>query len=209
MKGARPVAVVGLVLLAFITLNTVLTAPRGADGIAVGERVPPFAVPLATGNVVGDANIATRADDGSAGRRPACTVRGVGLLNVCQLYERGPLVLALIVDAGSCPGVLDDMQALAHTFPGVSMAAVAIKGERAAMRRLVISHRLGFPVGLDRDGVLAQLYKVSSCPQVSFVYPGGEVQSKALLKRPALSVLRARIAALVLAARARGWRAPA
>jgi hypothetical protein len=105
--------------------------------------------------------------------------------------------------------VLDDMQALVHTFPGVSMASVAIKGERAAMRRLVISHRLSFPIGLDRDGVLAQLYKVSSCPQVSFVYPGGEVQSKALLKRPALSVLRARIAALVLAAKARGWRAPA
>ncbi len=209
MKGAAPVAVVGLVLLAFITLNTVLTAPRGADGIAPGERVPPFALPLATGNVKGDANIATHANDGSAGRRPACSVRGVGLMNVCELYERGPLVLALIVDSGSCPGVLDDMQALAHAFPGVGLASVVIQGERAAVRRLVVSHGLRFPVGLDRDGVLAQLYKVSSCPQVSFVYPGGVVQSKALLKRPARGVLRARIAALVAAAKARGWQQPA
>jgi hypothetical protein len=208
MKGARPVAIVGIVLLAFITLNTLLTSPRGADGIAPGERVPPFAVPLATGGVVGDANIATHANDGSAGRRPACSVRGVGLLNVCQLYERGPVVLAMIVDAGSCPGVLDDMQALAASFPGVSMAAVVIKGERAAVRHLVARRGLRFPVGLDRDGVLAQVYKVSSCPQVTLVYPGGVVQSKALLKRPARDVLRARVAALVADAKARGWRAP-
>ncbi|HEV3071354.1 MAG TPA: hypothetical protein VGY76_08020 [Solirubrobacteraceae bacterium] len=208
MRGL-PVAIVGLVLLAFITLNTILTAPRGADGIAPGEQVPPFALPLAIGDVRGDANIATHANDGSAGRRPACSVRGAGLMNICQLYERGPLVLALFVDDGSCPGVLTDMQALVPSFPGVSMAAVAIKGERAAVRRLVSSAGLRFPVGLDRDGVLAQLYKVSSCPQVTLVYPGGTVQSKALLKRPARAVLRGRIAALVAAAKARGWRAPA
>jgi hypothetical protein len=209
MRGARPIAIVGLVLVAFITLNTILTAPRGADGIAPGERVPPFALPLASGDVRGDTNIATHANDGSAGRRPACSVRGPGLMNVCQLYERGPLVLAMIVDAGSCPGVLDDMQALASSFPGVGMAAVAIKGERAAVRRLLASHGLRFPVGLDRDGVLAQIYKVSSCPQVTLVYPGGVVQSKPLLKRPARAVLRARIAALVAGAKARGWRQPA
>jgi AhpC/TSA family len=208
MRGL-PVAIVGLVLLAFITLNTILTAPRGADGIAPGERVPSFALPLASGNVQGDANIATHANDGSAGRRPACSVRGTGLMNICQLYEYGPVVLALFVDSGSCPGVLADMQALAPSFPGVSMAAVAIQGERGAVRRLVRSAGLRFPVGLDRDGVLAQLYKVSSCPQVTLVYPGGTVQSKVLLARPARAVLRARIAALVAAAKARGWRQPA
>jgi hypothetical protein len=35
------------------------------------------------------------------------------------------------------------------------------------------------------------------------------VQSKALLERPARAVLRARIAALVAGAKARGWRQPA
>ena len=52
---------------------------------------------------------------------------GRGILNVCQLYERGPVVLALFVDAGSCPAVLGDLQALAPSFPGVRFAAVAIK----------------------------------------------------------------------------------
>lgn len=202
----RIVGVIGLLLLALITVNTLLTAPRGADGITPGERIPPFALPLALGNVVGDADIATHANDGSAGKRPACAVRGPQLLNICELYERGPLVLALFVDARSCPRVLDDMQALRGAFPGLAMAAVAIKGERAAVRRLIASRRLRFPVGLDRDGVLAQLYKVSSCPQVSFVYPGGVMQSKALLTRPPRAVLRARIAALLAGAKARGWR---
>ena len=45
-----------------------------------------------------------------------------------------------------------------------------------------------------------------SCPQVSFAYPGGVVQSKALLERPAPATLRARVSELVQAARARGWR---
>jgi len=205
MRGL-PVAIVGLVLLAFITLNTILTHPRGVDGILPGEHVPPFAVPLATGNVQGDADIATRANEGSAGRHPACSVRGAGILNVCELYERGPLVLALFVDSEGCPGVLDDMRALMGSFPGVGFAAVAIGGERAGVRRLIASHGLRFPVGLDRDAAVAQLYKVSSCPQVTFVYPGGAVQSRALSRRPARAVLRARIAQLVAGARARGWR---
>jgi hypothetical protein len=200
------VAVVGLVLLAFITINTLTTHPRGADGIVPGERVPPFAVPTALGNVQGDANIATHNNDGSAGTHAACTVRGAGILNVCELYEKGPVVLALVVDSGGCEDVLYDMQALKASFPGVRFAGVALAGERAATRQLIAAHGLTFPVGLDKEATLAEIYKVSSCPQVSFVYPGGVMQSKALLTRPSRAVLRARIAALVAGAKARGWR---
>jgi hypothetical protein len=68
------------------------------------------------------------------------------------------------------------------------------------------SRRLTLPVGIDEEGTLASLYKVFSCPQVSFAYPGGVVQSKALLRTPSLAGLRARVSALVSASRARGWR---
>jgi hypothetical protein len=205
-RYGRWVGVLVLVILALITLNTVLTPSNGLAGIAPGTRVPPFAVPLATGNLSGDANIATRPNDGSAGKRPACTVRGAPILNVCQLYEQGPVVLALFVDEGGCPGILDDMQTLARQFPEVRFAGVAIKGERGPLRALVRTHGLSFPIGVDSDGVLASLYKVATCPQVTFVYPGGVVQSKALLTRPALATLRARVSELVAGARARGWR---
>jgi hypothetical protein len=204
-RYGRYATVLGLVLVGLIVLNTLLTKPRGADGIVPGERVPPFAVPLAKGTLEGDANVATHADDGSAGSRPACSVRGPRIMNVCELYEGRPLVLALFVDSGSCPAVLDQMQALAPAFPGVRFAAVAIGGEHGALRRLMAAQGLTLPLGIDRDGVLTVLYKVSSCPQVNFIYPGGVVQSRALLEAPSQGVLRARVAALVAGARARGW----
>ena len=85
---------------------------------------------------------------------------------------------------------------------------MAIKPDRGALRRLVRSRHLSIPIGVDRDGVLVGLYKVASCPQVSFALPGGVVQSSAVLHRPPLSVLRARVSELQVAARARGWRGP-
>jgi hypothetical protein len=207
--GGRIVGVLGIAILVAITINTALTKPNGSTGIQPGGRLAPFAVPLALSDLQGEANIATHAKDGSAGSKPACSVRGARVLNICQLYEQGPVVLALFVNSGSCPGVLGDMEKLAPSFPGVRFAAVAIKGDREQLRRLVRSRGLMFPVGIDKDGALAVLYKVASCPQVTFAYPGGVVQSKALLLRPSLATLRARIAELVAAARARGWRGPA
>jgi hypothetical protein len=156
--------------------------------------------------LTGDADVATIADQGAAGRVPACQERGPQILNVCQLYERGPLVLALFVDSGSCAAILGDLQALAPSFSGVQFAAVAIKGNRAQLRLLMRSRGLSLPVGIDRDGALAALYKVATCPQVTFAYPGGVVQSRALLSRPPLATLRARVSELLAASRARGWR---
>jgi len=208
-RYGRYVGLLALVILALITLNTIVTKPNGATGVDPGHTVPPFAVPLVLGNVVGDADIAVHVGEGARGKVPACQERGAQILNICQLYERGPVVLALFLDAGSCPAILGDMQALAPSFPGVQFAAVALKGGRTQLRRLVAEKRLALPVGLDRDGSLLTLYKVATCPQVTFAYPGGVVQSRALLVRPSLATLRARVSQLVAASRARGWRGQA
>lgn len=205
----RYVGLLAVVILVLITINTLVTKPNGASGIVPGQPLAPFAVPLALGNLSGDANVATAAGQGAAGAVPACSVRGPEVLNICQQYEQGPVVLALFVDGGSCPAVLSSMQSLAASFPGVRFAAVAIKGERAALRRLIAEKHLTLPVGIDADGALAALYRLASCPQVSFAYPGGIVQSNALLLTPSLATLRARVAELVAASRARGWREPA
>jgi hypothetical protein len=202
----RYAGLAAVLVVAIFILNTLFRTSNGAAGIAPGHRVPPFAVPLALSSVNGDANVATHPNDGSLGRRPACTVRGVELLNICELYEHAPLVLALFIDEGSCAGILDDLQKLAPSFPHVRFAGVAIKGSRSELRALVRSHHLTLPVGYDHDGVLASLYAMASCPQVTFTYPGGIVQSRALLTRPSLSTLSSRIGALEAAARARGWR---
>jgi hypothetical protein len=208
-RYGRYVGLLGLAILALLAINGALTKTGGAKGIEPGRVVPPFAAPLASGNLNGDVNVARGKDEGAAGRVPACEVRGPGVLNVCEQYGRGPLVLALFVDGGSCAAVLDEMQSLANSFPGVGFAAVAIKGERSSLRKLIAKQGLtNVLVGFDSDGILAGLYEVASCPQVSFVLPGGVVQSPALLRTPSRGQLRARVRALVIAAEAKGWRRP-
>jgi hypothetical protein len=199
----RYAGLIGVVLLVAIVVSSLLVHRSGLTGIAPGQRVAPFAVPLALGNLSGAADVATHANSGAEGRVPACRERGPQILNVCELYEQGPVVLAFFIDASSCTKVLGEMQTLVTEFPSVRFAAVAIRGERGSLRRLVRSLRLTLPVGLDVEGGAAARYKVYSCPQVNFVYPGGVIQSKALLSSPTLAMLRARVSELVAASRGR------
>lgn len=208
MKASNPrygryAGLLGVVLLVAIVVNSLLTHRSGLTGIPPGQRLAPFAAPLALSSLEGDADIATHANDGAEGKVPACAERGARILNICELYEQGPVVLALFVDAGGCTSVLREMQTLVPEFPSVRFAAVAVRAERSQLRRLVRSERLTLPVGLDEDGGVADRYKVYSCPQVDFAYRGGVVQSRALLASPSLAGLRARVAELVAAARAR------
>jgi hypothetical protein len=199
----RYAGLAGVVVLALVAIYLLFLRPTDLSGIAPGQRLAPFAAPLVSGSLQGDADVATRADQGAAGRVPACAERGAQILNICQLYEQGPVVLALFVDAGSCTKILSELQALVPAFPGVRFAAVAIGGNRAALRRLRRSLGLTLPLGLDSDGAVGSLYKVLSCPQVDFAYPGGVVQSDALLATPSRASLRARVSELVTASRER------
>jgi hypothetical protein len=202
----RYVALLGLIALAAFTVHVALGSHRGATGIKPGARIPPFAAPYALGGPPGEVDIATHANDGAAGKVPACSERGRAILNICQLYERGPVVLALFFDAGSCAGILDDLQRLAQSFPRVGFAAVAVKEGAGPVARIVRSKHLTVPVGADQEGRLGELYAMVSCPQITFVYPGGIVQSAVLSSRPPLATLRARVAELLAASRARGWK---
>src|SRR6478672_4368454 len=157
-RYGRYAGLLAILILVLITINTIVTKPNGATGIEPGQPLAPFAVPLALGVLHGDADVATRAREGTAGRVPACALRGPQILNICQLYERGPVVLALFVDAGSCPAILGDLQSLQRSFPGVQFAGVAIKGSRGPLRKLIRSRGLTLPIGIDADGVLVALY---------------------------------------------------
>lgn len=196
----RYIALAGLTALFAFALYTTLTRRSAVSGVPAGQRLPPFAAPLALGSVNGDVNVATGPNQGSAGRRPACEVRGAGILNICQLYEQGPVVLALFLDGGSCPDVLRSIERLAQSFPQVRFAAVAVKAQAKPVARLVRKLGLGYPVGFDRDGVLGGLYQMQGCAQVTFAQPGGIVQGKPLLEQPSDAQLRERIAKLLGAA---------
>jgi hypothetical protein len=193
-------------LVIVFSIGFALSRPHSARAIAPGSTLPPFAVPLGVGALNGDANVATRPHEGAAGDKPACTVRGPEILNICQLYERGPVVLALFVNLGSCSGVVDELQALEPSFPGVRFAAVQVKGSRGELRHLVRSEQLTLPVGYDHDGTLAGLYGMLSCPELVLAYPGGVVAAKPALGKQDPASLRVRVRALVAMARTRGWK---
>jgi AhpC/TSA family len=202
------VGVVAVLVIAYVSLNTARSHGPGSEGLRTGAGMPPFAAPLALGSLTGDVNVARRRGQGAAGARPACEVRGRGVLNVCQLWERGPVVLAFLATRGArCTGELDALERERARHPGVQFAAVAIRGDRAELAALVRRHRWRFPVGWDRDGVLANLYGVAVCPQLTYALPGGRVTATTIgeLGRAALD---RRVVALERAARARGWRPP-
>ena len=178
MKGGWLVGVVGVVVLAYITLNSLRTEGVSPRGLERGTRLPPFAMPLArsaTGDQ--DANIATRPDSGPEGTRPACTVRGPEILNVCELAERGPVVLAFVVtSAGDCADQLEALDRVASRFPDVGFAAVAVKEDLGDLRRRLREHRWRVPVGYDHDGAVANLYGVGAvCPLLTFAGDDGRV----------------------------------
>jgi hypothetical protein len=177
VKGGWLVGVVAVVVLAYITLNTLRTEGLNPRGLEPGTRLPPFAMPLASSASDADANIATRADSGPDGARPACTVRGPEILNVCELAERGPVVLAFVVTgAGDCASQLDVLGRVAPRFPRVAFAAVAVREDHDDLRRKLRERGWTVPVGYDHDGAVANLYGVGAvCPLLTFAGRDGRV----------------------------------
>lgn len=180
-KPAWIAVAAGLAILAYITYNTLTTPATSSSGLAAGVRMPPFAAPLVTSDLVGDANVARRADQGPAGAEPACSVRDPRALNACTLARRGPVVLAFFTEsAGRCVDALDALERVARRHPDVGFAAVAIRGDRGDLRDTVREHGWTFPVAQDRDGAVANLYGVAICPTVVYAYRGGVVMRTAL-----------------------------
>ena len=173
------VGVVIVLVLAYITLNTARhTNSQSSTGPKPGARLPPFATPLALSRLDGDANIATeKTKRSNAGKVPACRVRRRDVLNSCALSERGPVVLAFLATRGGrCIAELDVLERLRRAYPQVQFAAVAIRGDRDDLRRTIRGHGWRFPVGYDRDGVLANLYGVAVCPQITLAGRNGRVR---------------------------------
>jgi hypothetical protein len=175
------VGAIGVVVLAYITLNTLRTESVGSRGPAAGTRLPPFAMPMATSRSDADANIARRANSGAEGARPACSVRGPEILNLCELVDRGPLVLAFLATrSGRCEDQVDVLDRVAARFPGVGFAAVAVRGDHGRLRDTLRERGWRLPVGYDHDGAVANLYGVAVCPLVTYVRRGGQVVQTAL-----------------------------
>jgi hypothetical protein len=151
VRGGWLVGMAGVVVLAYITFNTLRTESVGSRGLAAGSRLPPFAMPLAGSRSDADANIATRPDSGPE-----------------------------VTRSGRCEEQVDVLDRIAPRYPRVRFAAVAVRGDHQRLRRTVRERGWRLPVGYDHDGAVANLYGVAICPTVTFAARGGEVAGTAL-----------------------------
>jgi hypothetical protein len=169
----RPGFIVGLVAvaaIAYITFNSLSTEGPGSRGVAQGRDLPPFAVPLALSDLEGDANVSER----------ACQVRGPDVLNICQLSERGPVVLAFFAEPSDrCDDEIDLLDRIRPRYPEIQFAAVAIRGDRDDLRARIRERGWRLPIGHDRDGAVANAYALAVCPTITFAARGGEIQDTA------------------------------
>jgi hypothetical protein len=170
VKGGWLVGAVAVVVLAYITLNTLRT--EGLSGLEPGTAMPPFAMPTAA-----------RASDADARVTPdACSVRGPGVITSCDLVERGPVVLAFVVpQAGDCEDQLDVLDRVAPRFPGVAFAGVVVKGDPEKARALARERGWRIPVAYDHDGAVSVRYGLAGvCPLFTFADADGRVAGTAL-----------------------------
>jgi hypothetical protein len=188
----RYTILVGLVFLALIVVAVISKIGEGGEGILGLEHrperwpLPEFAVPDAAGQLEGDANIAQ--DDCSTSqlpcpegdrRTPACQVRVPGSIRVCDLFDRPSVISFWFTKGGSnCVTEQDAVQQAYRRYGGrVRFLSLDIRDDRDTVRELIQERHWRMPVGYDRDGAVASLYRVGGCPTFAYVYPGGTLQS--------------------------------
>lgn len=193
MKGvsSRYSLGVGLIFLALIVVATIHTLNGGGeDTLGLDEQpsrwpLPEFAVPAAAGRLEGDANVYQ--DDCSSSslpcpsgsvRAPACQIATPGAIRVCDLFDR-PLVISFWFGTESdCEVQQNVVSTVAARYRGrVNFLSLDVRDSRGSVRELVRKRRWEMPVGFDRDGAVAALYRVGGCPTFAYAYPGGTLQS--------------------------------
>ncbi len=184
---------VGIFFAAIVVVALIHGVPGGGETLGLDKQparwaLPEFAAPAAAGRLEGDANIAQ--DDCSAGdvpcpsssrRSPACRVRTPGAIRVCDLFDR-PLVISFwFSKGGDCADQQDVVSRVYSRYRGrVNFLSLDIRDDRDTVRGLIDSRDWKMPVGYDRDGAVAGLYRVGGCPTFAYVYPGGTLESASI-----------------------------
>ncbi len=168
-------ALVGFVLVLIIAAAVVslLTGREsgtvGIGDVGIGERVAPFAVPIANSDLEGDANIDP--DE-------ACDVPGEDVLRICDYFDRPTIVsFWFTTGASACIDQQDIFETVAERFAGrVNAVSINVRDDRRRVRELIEERGWRVPVGHDTDGAVSSIYRVGGCPTFLFVAPGGVLE---------------------------------
>ncbi len=183
--------VVGLIFAAVIAIAVVNNVGGNGEGILGLDEMEPrwalpeFAVPRGGGQLEGDANVAQ--DDCASAqdpcprqdrREPACRIETPETLRVCDFFER-PLVISFwFSPGGNCTEEQDTVSTVYRRYRGrVNFLSLNVRDDRETVRDLIDRRGWRMPVGYDRDGAVASLYRVGGCPTFAYAYPGGTLQS--------------------------------
>jgi hypothetical protein len=184
---------VGLLFVAIVAVALIHGVPGGGGTLGLDKQparwaLPEFAVPDAAGKLEGDANVAQ--DDCSVGeipcpsgsrRAPACRVHLTGAIRVCDLFGRPLLISFWFSKGGDCVDQQDVVNRVYSRYRGrVNFLSLDIRDDRDTVRELIRQRRWRMPVGYDRDGAVAGLYRVGGCPTFAYVYPGGTLESASI-----------------------------
>jgi thiol-disulfide isomerase/thioredoxin len=192
MKGVsnRYSLAVGLIFLALIVFAGIHALNGGGeDTLGLDKQpsrwpLPEFAVPAAAGTLEGDANIYQDDCESSSlpcprgsRRLPACQITTPGAIRVCDLFDR-PLVISFwFGTSGTCEAQQNVVSAVAARYRGrVNFLSLDVRDSRGSVRELVRERGWKMPVGFDRDGAVAALYRVGGCPTFAYAYPGGTLE---------------------------------
>jgi hypothetical protein len=213
--------VVGLLFVVIIVFATIQTlGGNGGEGTLGLDRqpsrwpLPEFAVPAAAGQLEGDANVSQDDCESAAipcpeeaRRTPACRIDDAGAIRLCDLFDR-PLVISFWFARGTdCAQQQDAVDTVYGRYrEQVNFLSLDVRDDRDTVRDLVRRHGWEMPVGYDRDGAVASLYKVGGCPTFAYVYPGGTLESASIGDLSA-GQLEARVRELLRATRAAEGRA--
>ena len=180
-RAARPytiaVGIVFLVVLIVAGINVGRNSQQGVVGLSEGDPLPRFAAPAATGNLDGDANI-NQDDTGGDGkhRTAACQVEGppTQVVRICDFFDK-PLVMVAWFSrgCGTCKKQLDTVEKVRKQFPDVGFVGLDVGESREDSARRVRDNGWSFPMAVDRDGAVSNLYRVGVGPLTFFAYPGG------------------------------------
>jgi hypothetical protein len=147
-------------------LSTQESGSVGIGSVGIGEKVKPFAVPIATSDLEGDANIDPE---------QACSVPGDDVLRICDYFKR-PLVISFWFTKGAseCVDEQDVFDLVAARFEDrAGFVSINVRDSRDRVRELISDREWTVTVGHDTDGAVSNIYRVGGCPTFLFVKPGG------------------------------------
>jgi peroxiredoxin len=101
----------------------------------------------------------------------------------------------LFLRGAKCEPEFDALSRLAREFPGVNFVGVLFERNRGKARDIAAKHRWSFPLVVDPDGAVTNLYSIGGCPTTVLAARGGTVR-ETLVGDAEHRLLRAKIRAL-------------